>query len=153
MAGNKSSRQWMFNRQNKKSCSIDGVDSGSKDLNIFIYGRDFKINQRPFALAYPVLLHLENMLRPVGKFLVAAQQFLGISRDSQEPLFHLLLTDLAVTAPAAASHHLFISQNCPALRTPVNPAQPAIGQSLFQHLEKNPLIPAVIIRQAGIDLS
>jgi len=93
------------------------------------------------------------MFGPVGEFLMPAQQFLSISRDFQEPLFHFLLTDFAITAPAAAGHHLFIGQNCPALRAPVNPAQPAIGQPLFQHLEENPLVPAVIIRQAGIDFS
>ena len=51
-------------------------------------------------------------------------------------------------APATSVDDLFVSQDGATFRAPVNPAVLAIGQTLLVKLEKEPLIPAVIIGQA-----
>src|SRR5512133_1558051 len=55
--------------------------------------------------------------------------------------------------PAAAANNLFVSQNGGTFGAPVDLALLAVGQSLLVKLEEEPLVPAVVIRQAGGDFA
>jgi len=50
--------------------------------------------------------------------------------------------------PAAAFHHLFIGQHVAHFGT-VDQRFLAVGQTALQHLEEEPLVPAVILGLAG----
>ena len=63
----------------------------------------------------------------------------------------LLDWSLLVT-PATAIHDLLVGQNGRALRAPVHLALTAVGQSAFVEFQKEPLVPAVVIRQTGRNL-
>jgi hypothetical protein len=53
--------------------------------------------------------------------------------------------------PAPPVDHLLIGQHRRAIRTPVHLAFLAISQPALEHAQKKPLIPAVVVRQAGRD--
>ena len=55
--------------------------------------------------------------------------------------------------PAAAVHHLLVSQNRATLRAPVDQGLLAVSQTTFEHLQKEPLVPAIILRLAGGDFA
>ena len=54
--------------------------------------------------------------------------------------------------PAAAVHHLLVRQYRGALRAPVDLAFLAVDQPLLVHAQEEPLVPAVVLGQAGGDL-
>ena len=112
-----------------------------------------KLDLRAFAAPDPVALHGAHLLRPAVQLAQIVQQFLRVIRDAQEPLLQIaLLHRLLFVPPAAAVHHLLIGQHRRALRAPVHLALLAIRQPALVHLQKEPLIPAVVIRQTGRDL-
>ena len=53
--------------------------------------------------------------------------------------------------PAAAVHHLLVGQHGGALRAPVHLALLAVDQPFLVHAQKEPLVPAVVLGQAGGD--
>ena len=64
-------------------------------------------------------------------------------------------TDLGriVVTPAATIHHLLIGEHGGALRAPVDQRALAVSQAALQHLEEEPLVPAVVFRLAGGDFA
>ena len=144
----------MFRRKLHRSGAEDSVNAGGEDGNLFsrhaIHG---KIHQRAFAAADPVALHHPDFFRPMLQLLQIAQQLFGIIGDAQKPLFQLALLHAGFfVAPAvAATHHLLVSQYSGALRTPIHFALFAIGQPALVELQKEPLVPAVVLRQATGD--
>ena len=82
------------------------------------------------------------------------RKFVGIFRDAQKPLLEFALLDQSIfVAPAAAVHDLLIGEHGRTFRTPVDFALLAIGQALLVELEKEPLVPAVVVGQAGGDFA
>ena len=113
-----------------------------------------EIHQRAFAAPNPVLLHDADFFRPARQLFQIAQQLVRVLRDPQKPLLQFALLDRSVLMPPAhPAHHLLVRQHGSALRTPVHLALLAIRQSRFVELQKEPLIPAVVIRQAGRNLA
>ena len=105
------------------------------------------------APADPVLLHLQDVLGPLPERGVAGEELLGVGRDPQEPLLHLLLGDGRFAAPAAAADDLLVGQDGLALRAPVDPAFLAVGQAALEHAQEDPLVPLVVVGEAGVDLA
>ena len=64
-----------------------------------------------------------------------------------------LLDESVFVPPAAAVYNLLIGKHGAALRTPVHQTFLTIGQPLLVELEKEPLIPAVVVRQTGCDFA
>ncbi len=93
------------------------------------------------------------MLRPLFQLFMAGKERFRIVCYLQEPLLHFLLLDKRFTPPALLADDLFIRQDSLALRTPVDLAFSAVSQIPVEHLQKNPLVPLVILRQTGVDLS
>ena len=115
---------------------------------------EFEIDQRAFAAPDPIPLHGADFFRPAFKLVEPAQQFVGILRRTYEPLLQFtLLNQCVFMPPAAAVHDLLVGQHGRALRTPVHLALLAVRQSLLEELEKEPLIPAVVLRKTGRNLA
>ena len=88
--------------------------------------------------------------RPAAELVQAIQQLLRVVGGAQEPLFQFtLFYRRGFVPPATAVYYLLVSQNRGAFGTPVHLALLTVGQTLFVELEKEPLVPAVIVRQAG----
>src|SRR4030043_2381753 len=93
------------------------------------------------------------MLGPFLEELVSVEKLLGIGRDLQEPMVHLFVFNGRITAPAHSAGRLLVGQDRPASRAPVDPAFLAKGQAALEHLQKNPLVPLVVCRKAGVDFT
>ncbi len=115
---------------------------------------EFEIDQRAFAAADPVALHGADLFRPAFQLVEIAQQLVGVFGDAQKPLLQLTLLDQRIfVAPAASVDDLLVGQHRRALRTPVDSALLSISQTLLVELEEEPLVPAVIVGQAGGDFA
>ena len=105
-----------------------------------------KSDLRADGLADPVLLHRKDALGPAPlEFGVVVEKFVGVVGDAQEPLVERSLLDRGLLmTPAAAVDHLFVGEDGIAFGAPVELRFLAIGQAALVHLEKEPLIPAVV---------
>jgi len=103
------------------------------------------------ALTDPVLLHRDHAFRPILQSSQVIQKAVAVGGDLEIPLFQLFLDDRRMAAPAAAVDDLLIGQGRLATGAPVDAGGLLVRQAAFQHLQKNPLVPAVIFRQAGRD--
>lgn len=74
-------------------------------------------------------------------------------RDLHKILRDLFAFDRRITAPAAAVDHLFIGEHGHVVRTPVHWRGLLVDQALVEQLGEQPLLPAVILRVAGGDLT
>ena len=85
---------------------------------------------------------------------MSSQQLVGVVGDLEEPLLQRALLDGRVfVPPAAAVDHLLVGEHGGALRTPVDQRLLAVGQAALQHLEEEPLVPAIVFGLAGGDFA
>ena len=103
-----------------------------------------EIDRGPVALADPVALHRLDPFRPVLELVQVGEQILGKSGDLDKPLVDLALLDLRPGTPAFSVDHLLIGQYGLIHRVPVDQGLFSVYQSLLEHLDKDPLVPAVI---------
>ena len=144
--------QRMLRRKLHAGRAKDRVHPRREHANLLACLLDREIDLGPLAAPDPVALHGANLLRPPGQLVQTIQQLLRILRDSIEPLLQIaLLDDVVLMPPAAAVNHLFIGQHRSAQRAPVHLGLLPVRQPALIHPQKEPLIPAVIIRQAGRD--
>ena len=147
----------MLGRQLQRRRAVDGVHARGEDRDLVARRTgnavQFEVDHRAFAAANPVALHGANFFRPALQLVQVAQQFVGVVGDAQEPLLQLALLHDRVFVPPAASarQHLLVGQHGGALRAPVHLALLAIGQAALVELQEEPLVPAVVLRQAGGD--
>src|SRR5579872_1066632 len=152
------SNQRMLRRKLNRSRSEDRVDASGKDADRRsrspCIAFEFEVDERTLAAPNPVALHDAHFFRPALKLIEIAEQFFRILCRTHEPLFQLALFDQRVfMAPAASVNHLLVREHGCALRTPVHLALLAVDQSLLVELQKEPLVPAVIIGQTGGDFA
>ncbi len=108
---------------------------------------------RALGSSDPVALHDDDLLRPVLQRLEAVQELVGVLRDAEEPLLQIAGDDHRSAPPAAAVNHLLVGQHRVVDRTPVDGRTLAVGETALEHLEEDPLVELVVIRQAGRDLA
>jgi len=139
-------------------CAEDGVQASGEDRDLLAVwaGRtiELEVDKRAFAAADPVALLGGDALGPARKCVEIAQQFVGILGDTDEPLLQLTLFDQRgfVTPAASVGEHLLVGENSGALRTPVDLGALTVGKAFLIELEEEPLVPAVVIGQAGSQL-
>ena len=147
---------WMLRRQNHARGAVDSVDPSGEDADLFLRTIQPEIDLRSLRAADPVALHGQHTIGPMAFELLVnvAQQFVGVGGSLPEPLLQRALLHRRIfVTPAAAFHHLFVGQHRAAFRAPVHQRFLAIRQAALQHLEKKPLIPAIIFGFAGGDLA
>ena len=99
-----------------------------------------------FGSAYPVSLHGNYPFRPSVKIIEAVYEFLRIIRYPYEPLFQSTLDYRCAAAPAnPVTNNLFVCKNCLAVFTPVDGSVLPVYKSFFIELEKEPLVPFIVI--------
>jgi hypothetical protein len=105
----------------------------------------------PQALADPVLLHGDDLFRPSGQPVAMQEQVLGVAGDPEEPLPQLFLAHRLAAAPAHPGLHLLVGEHGLAGVAPVHVGLLAKGQAFLKHLQKEPLLPPVVLRPARGD--
>ncbi|GAI48157.1 unnamed protein product, partial [marine sediment metagenome] len=80
-----------------------------------------------------------NVIAP-DEYVAEVEEFLSIFGDPEKPLLQVLFSHLAATALAKSfPYHLFISQHCLTLRTPIDWCLSAVSQtSVIKFQEKPP---------------
>ncbi|MCY1164210.1 hypothetical protein D9M73_40830 [compost metagenome] len=155
-------RQWMFRRHRAKGHAHDGVGARGEDIHLPVADQlargipDVvrKGKTHAFALAYPVLLHQLDALGPAGQLVAdAVEKFFGVVGDLQVVARDLAFFNHCARAPALAVNYLLVGQHGLVHRVPVHDLGLAVGNALFKHLQKQPLVPLVITRVAGGDFA
>ncbi len=137
----------MLGRQQDEVGSEDRVDAGREDLDVI------ELEPRALGSSDPVALHREHFLGPLRECLGAGEQFVGVLRDPEEPLFEVTGRDGRAAAPAGAVHNLLVGEHGVAARAPVHARPPLVGDPALEHLQEDPLIPAVVLGRAGGELA
>ncbi len=134
---------------------VDGIDACSEHPDRFWRVFEREIDFGAFGPSDPVALHGQNPLRPSAFELLHIIQQLGrVGGRFEKPLLHGALFDgRRFMPPAAAVHHLFVGKHGSAFRAPVEQRFLAIGQAALVHLEKEPLVPAIIVGLAARNLA
>ena len=128
------------------------VGAGGIDLDpVMAVGR---IDQRegelqPARLADPVGLHGLHLGGPVVQRIQRGQKLVRVIRDLEEPLRQLAPFDQRAGPPAAPVLDLFVGQNGHVDRIPVHHGVLAVDQALFQEIQEQRLLLAVVFRVAG----
>ena len=146
----------MLGGQHHVGGAEEGIGTGGEDGQFVLASVLSRYGREPdggaFAAADPVGLHRLDFLRPVEPVEVA-QQALGVMRDAQHPLAHLLLRHQRSAALAGAVDHFLVGQAALAARAPIDRHGGFVGQAALVHLQEDPLRPAVIGRIGGVDLA
>ena len=143
--------QRMFRRQGQEGDAKDGVNARGKGADFPGFQavfRDVKGDFHAFAAPDPVALHGQDFVRPVRQA-AEVQQFVGVVGDAEKPLLKIPPGDGGFAALADAVEHLFVGQHRLAGGAPHHGRFGAVGQPLFVELDKEPLVPAVVLRQAA----
>ena len=106
-----------------------------------------------FRAADPVALHHDHFLGPVGQRLEAGEQLVGVLGDPKEPLLQVARLDDRAAAPAGSVDDLLVGQHGVVDRAPVDRRPLAVRQPALEHLQEDPLVELVVVRQAGRDLA
>ena len=105
------------------------------------------------AAADPVGLHDLHPLRPPRELLKIAEELVGVAGDVQVIHRDLALFHESPRAPAPPLDHLLVGEHGLVDGIPVHDPRPAVGDALFQHAQEQPLVPPVITRVAGGELT
>jgi len=139
----------VLGRQNDRVGAEDRVDPGGEDFDALRGTVHGEAHHGAGGAADPVPLHGPDAFRPPVEAVDLIQQLFGVIGDLDVPLGQLLLGDGAAVAPATAVDHLLVGQNSLADVAPVDQAVLFVHQSPLVHLQEKPLVPAVVLGQAG----
>ena len=109
----------MFRRQHHKSGTVKRVGTCCVNSKFIIASVDRKINLSTVALADPVCLHLDDLLRPV-KGLQIVQKPVSIRGDPEHPLPQILLCDDCTAALAFTVNDFLVGKSGFTGRAPVD---------------------------------
>jgi hypothetical protein len=112
-----------------------------------------KLDAGAFRSPDPVPLHRQDFLGPLRQAFGRLQQIVGVVRDLEEPLLEIFLDHCVPQRQQAPSIDLLVREHGVVHRAPVHGRAPAIGQALLEHAREQPLVPAVVIRQARRQLA
>ena len=145
----------------------DGVRPGGEDVHAAILNQRAAVvldvvregKAQALALADPVFLHQAHALGPAGEGgpgvadLHVVEQLLRVVGDLEVVAGDFALFHQRAGAPAASVNHLLVGQHGLVHRVPVHHLGLAVGDAFFQHLQKQPLVPLVVVGRAGGDLA
>ena len=100
-----------------------------------------------------MLLHAAHLFGPAVELLQVVEEFLRVLRDPEVVARNFALFNDRARTPAAAFDHLFVGENGLVDRVPVDDLGLAVGNALFEHAQKEPLVPAVVVGLAGGDFA
>ena len=105
------------------------------------------------APADPVRLHGTHALGPTRHGIQRGEQILGVLRDLQVIHRDLAFLDESPRAPTAAVDDLLVREHGLIDGIPIDLAGLAVGNTLLEHAQEQPLVPAVILGTAGRELA
>ena len=152
MAGDQRGHFRMIRRDDHEGGAVDGVGPGGEDADAAAERGDRKIDVGAEGTPDPVPLHDLHFFRPMLQLVESFVEPIGVVRDFQEPLLQFALLDWRAAAFAAPVDHLLVRQYSLITRAPVHRSLAAVRQSALVELEKQPLVPSVILGLTGREL-
>ena len=151
-AGGELRREIAVGGDDEERRAVQGVGARREHRDGALAAFDLEVDVGADGAADPVALHPDDLLRPEALELVeVVEQAVGVVGDLEVPLRELLLHDLGAAPLAAAVDDLLVGEHRLVVRAPVDRALLAVGQvALVQALEQ-PLVPAVVLRVAGVE--
>ena len=149
----------VLGRQDKEGNAKERVGARGEDGDLTLVALDGlaigvaqgKVDLGALGAADPVGLHLLDALGPAGELLQVIEQLLGVVGDLVVPLLEVTLLGLGAATPALALGYLLVGQNGLAGGAPVDRVLLAVDQTLFPHLFKDPLTPAIVVGATGLN--
>ena len=143
--------QGVLRREDHVGRAEQGIRAGGVDRDLVAEGGG-KLHLRAVGTAHPVdLLGLDAL--GVVDLRQIVDQAVCVGRDAEHPLAALLADDGRAAALADALHDLLVCQDALAGGTPVDGHLGLVGQTLFEHLQEDPLGPLVVGRIGGVHLA
>ena len=153
VSGGEGGGEGVLGGEGDEGCAVNGVDTGGEDFDLFVRAFDGEVDEGAFGAADPVALHGADLVGPAVHGVEAVEELIGILGDAKEPLGEVALLDDGVfVTPATTAYNLLVGEDGGALGAPVDLALFAIGEALLKHLEEEPLVPAIVVGEAGGDL-
>ncbi len=155
--------QRMLGGEQHERRAVDRVDARREDLDVVRHrpaGRLRRGGRRPtgrrqgepdagaLRATDPVALHRQHLVRPGVEPGDGVEQLVRVGGDAQEPLLQLSRGHRRSAAPAAPVDHLLVGQHGPAALAPVDGGPLPKRQAALVHAGEQPLVPAVVVRQA-----
>ncbi len=107
---------------------------------------------RALGATDPVALHRLDVLGPLDRVEIV-DQAVRVVRDPEEPLLELPDLDLGTAALALAVDDLLVGEDRGVVGAPVDRRVLAVGQSVLEELQEDPLRPAVVPRLVRPELA
>ena len=140
----------MLRRQEHRRATENCIHSRGENAERLPDAGHGEIHKRPLGFTDPVSLHSQHALGPADQLLHVLEQLVSIGRGLQKPLLEFTLDDRRLLMPpATAVYHLLVGEHGFALRAPVHAAFLPVGEPTLIHLQEEPLVPAVVFRNAG----
>ena len=151
----KVARERVFSGNSHIGCAHERIGTGRIHVQrlFFAFERVGEGDVHTFGAADPVLLHAADLLGPAFKLGEVVEKLLRVLRDAEVVARDFTLFNQCAGAPAAAFNHLFVGQHSLVDRVPVHNLGLAVGDALFEHLQEEPLIPAVVFGFAGCEFT
>ena len=148
--------QRVFSRHGAEGDAHDGVGTCGEHIqfsalhqftrSVFDFMRESKTHAGGFA--NPVFLHHFDALWPLQAAQIV-EQHIGVIGNCHVVHGNVALLDHSTRAPAFTVDHLFIGQHGLVNRVPVHGACFFVHNAFFKHLQKQPLVPLVVVGFAG----
>ena len=143
----------MLRRNDHEGHAVQGIRACGIDAQLFVcVFLDGEVDKRTGGLADPVLL-LELDVGQIVYLFQSLEQLVCVFCDAQIPDLLGLLDDLAVADVTLSALGILVGQNHLTAGAVVDQGLVPESQSLFEHLEEDPLCPLVVLLIGGIDHS
>ncbi len=130
--------------QGVRAGGVDGQGLAALDLEVQLHAH---------RAPDPVGLHGAHLFRPAVEGVEVVEQLLGVVGDAERPLRDLAALDQRAGAPAASVDDLLVGEHGLVHRVPVHHRGLLVGDALLHQAGEQPLLPAVVVRQAGGQLA
>ena len=145
--------EWVIGCHRHKGGTEDRIWTGREDPQGIASCCQSKIDFDAVGTADPVALHRLHRIWPARHAVQLLKQLVGVSGDSNEPLWNFSLFHYGAGAPSLAIDDLLVGQHGLINRIPIDDSILAVSESLFHQPGKEPLLPTVVLRLAGRYLS
>ena len=142
----------MLGGQDRKGHPEDRVGTGGEHLEAQVGVGDLNPELATFRPSDPILLHDPDPLGPLGQRGQVVEEPLGVVGDLEEPLLQITLDDDRAASFAGAVDHLLVGQDGLVLGAPIDRRLLLVGESPFEQLQEQPLVPLVVLGGVRGDL-
>ena len=141
----------MFGGKDHEGYAVDGVYAGGEGADFFGFESEVGDVEGDFdalGTSDPVALHGEDFFGPFDEA-AEVEEFVGVLGDAEEPLLQGAASYEGIAAFAGSVDDLLVGEDGVAGGAPDDGGFVAVDEAVFVELEEEPLVPAVVLGEAG----